>query len=263
VLGTSGCTFCDTISFSPVASRQDSVLEQLETGIAKSIHRYNKFIAYFQPYSNTYASVHILKSLFEPVISDPRVVGLALGTRPDCFTSEIIEYCADLNSRTYLTIELGLQSSHDTTLKLINRGHTFSQFVQTVSVLVEKGISIVVHIILGLPGESPEMMIETAKRLAELPINGIKFHQLMIIDKTQLYEEYRSGQVVPLSVSEYAVIVSACIQQMRTDQYIHRLCAQAKQTDGLIAPLWSEEKQSSIQVIHSYMEQHQIVQGKV
>ncbi len=260
--GALGCVFCSNASFSPVSATRDTVLAQLESGIEQSKKRFRKFIGYFQPYSNTYASVNVLKNLYEPIINHPDVVGLSVGTRPDCFSPDIYDYCADVHARTYLCVELGLQSSHDSTLLRIRRGHTFSQFCETVEHLHTRGIETAAHIILGLPGETEEMMLATAKQLAQLPVQGVKFHQLMVIEGTPLCEEYRTGTFEVLNLLDYAQILSKCIEVMRPDQHIHRLMASASVANGLVAPLWSTSKQDALNALGKHMEANDVFQGK-
>ena len=164
-----GCSFCDNRSFSPVATSAKPVLAQLQEAALKAPSR-AAFIAYLQPFSNTYGDVKALKNAYEPLISFPRVVGLAIGTRPDCFTEEIYNYLEEVSSRTYLSVEIGLQSAHDETLALHNRGHTVDDFRRCVASLSKRGIETVAHVMLGLPPETPEMMLETAREIArQLP----------------------------------------------------------------------------------------------
>lgn len=257
----SGCIFCDNRSFSPAAENQESLLKQLGNIINRFQGRFNAFIPYLQPFSNTYGSVDKLKSVYEPLLSIPQVIGIAIGTRPDCFTDEIFDYLHDLSKRTYLCIELGLQSVHQETLDKLNRGHTFSDFCSTVEKLNNCGIETVAHVMLGLPGESVQMMTETARKLSQLPVSGVKIHQLMIIKGTELENRYNSGLVEPLTLQAYTEILCEFISRLRPDQYIHRLMADSKKELGLIAPLWSEKKQQSLSRIYSYMESNNVKQG--
>jgi len=258
---TRGCSFCDNRSFSPVALDSSSVISQLAASIQKASPRYELFIAYLQPFSNTYGSVEKLKSIYEPVIAVPGVVGLAVGTRPDCLSSDIYAYLADIDKRTYLSIELGLQSADDKVLQYNNRGHTFADFKVAVQELAERGIESVAHVMLGLPGDTRESMLTTAEECAKLPVSGIKIHQLMVIRGTQLEEWYNRGEIMPLELEEYAGLVSDFISLLRPDQYIHRIMADSKKEHGLIAPLWSAEKMKSIAFIQNYMDQNNIIQG--
>ncbi|MBD3345736.1 MAG: TIGR01212 family radical SAM protein [Chitinivibrionales bacterium] len=255
-----GCLFCDNRSFSPAAQNIDSPLEQLKNSIARA-EKYSAILPYLQPFTNTYGSVEYLKSVYEPLICLPKVVGLAIGTRPDCFNEEIYSYLKDLETRTYLNVELGLQSSHPETLRRINRGHGWDEFVKCVNELASKNIETVAHIIIGLPGETPDMIYTTARKLASLPLTGIKIHQLMIIKGTPFESWYISGKAVPLSLPAYAKLVGEVISFLNPKQHIHRVLADSRPEYGLIAPLWSAEKLKSLNYIRSYMDKNSIVQG--
>jgi uncharacterized protein len=262
VKSLSGCTFCDNRAFSPAAEATGSALDQLQKSISRASTRYKAFIAYLQPFSNTYGSVDRLRAVYEPLINVPGVVGLAIGTRPDCFTDEVYDYLGDLAGRTYLSIELGLQSSHDATLALVNRGHTFGDFAVTVKRLAAPGIATVAHAVLGLPGESSAMMFETASSLAALPVSGVKVHQLMIIKDTPMERVFTEGKVSALTIEEYAPLLSGFLSRLRPDQHIHRIMAEIDNSaTTLVAPAWSAHKQASMQFLQSYLEKNEVVQG--
>lgn len=256
-----GCSFCDNRSFSPVALESSSVTEQLHTAIDRASTKFDMFIAYLQPFTNTYGSVEQLRSLYEPLINIPGVIGLSIGTRPDCLSNEICKYLIDLSKRTSLSIEIGLQSAYDKILMLNNRGHTFHDFKKAVERLSTGNIDIVAHVMLGLPGDTRDTMLYTAKKLAAMTVNGVKIHQLMIIKDTDLELQYNSDQCTPLTLIEYANLVSAFISHLRPNQQIHRIMADSKPEYGLIAPLWSAKKMSSLAYIRKYMEDNNIFQG--
>ncbi len=256
-----GCIYCDNVAFSPVAQSTAPVMVQLKKGIARA-KRFKRYIGYFQAFSNTYAPVDQLKNAYEPVISFPNVVGIAIGTRSDCFDQEIFDYLADINRRTYLSVEIGLQTCHNSTLKLINRQHSFEDSVDAIKRLSEWEIETVVHIMLGLPGESREMMMETAKKIAALPISGVKIHQLMVIKNTRLEKDYYlTGKLNPLTLEQYAELVGEFLSHLRPDQIIHRLMADSRVESGLVAPLWSANKTNSLRFIQNYLQQNHIFQG--
>ncbi len=255
-----GCHFCDNLSFSPAAFNSCSPVEQLKNAINRA-SRFDLFIPYLQPYSNTYGSVSLLRSVYEPLLEIPKVVGLTIGTRPDCFTTEIFEYLDKLSARTFLSVELGLQSSHDCTLTMINRHHTFANFVNTVERLANSGIETVAHVMLGLPGETAEMMAETAHRLSMLPVSGIKIHQMMVIENTRIHQWYEDKTYTPLTIEEYAKLLGDFLCRLRPDQHIHRIMADSKPEYGLIAPLWSADKNISINFLHEYFKKTSMVQG--
>jgi len=258
-----GCLFCDNRSFSPVAGDLQSVKTQIERAIALSPPKYNAFIVYLQPYSNTYASVERLASVYEPIITLPRVVGLAIGTRPDCFSEELYDYLHGLSKRTYLSVEIGLQSAHDQTLVAYNRGHTVEDFRACVSSLAKRGIETVAHVMLGLEPETHAMMMDTARFVAALPVTGIKIHQLMIIKGTPLEPRYGEGNPTCLTLEEYAPLLCKFLSWVRPDQFIHRIVADSTSQRGLVAPLWSAEKLQALRYIHAYMDREQTIQGSM
>ncbi|NLD98509.1 MAG: TIGR01212 family radical SAM protein [Fibrobacter sp.] len=256
-----GCSFCDNSSFSPVALCENNPVDQLLSIIQRAKH-FDAFLPYLQPFSNTYGSVELLRSVYEPLIAISGVVGLAIGTRPDCFSEAIFSYLKELNSGTYLSIELGLQSSHNSTLEKINRGHTFEEFSKTCETLSRLNIETAAHVMLGLPGETPEMVIKTAQRLAELPVHGVKIHQLMIIKNTEFQRWFEDGYITLLTLQQYAELLDAFISNLRADQYIHRIMADSKPEYGLIGPDWSQHKNESIAFIHAFMDRVGTVQGR-
>lgn len=260
---TVGCLFCDNRSFSPVAHLlEKSPREQLVEAISR-IRKVNVvFLPYLQPFSNTYGNVEALRSVYEPLLEVDRVIGLAIGTRPDCFSETVYSYLAELSKRTYLSIELGLQSSHDGTLAASNRGHTYKEFTEAVYSLSRLGIESVAHVMLGLPGETPEMMVTTAQRLAELPLTGVKIHQLMIITGTEYEALYKKNEIRLFSVDEYAEVLSAFLRHLRPDQHIHRIVANSTVENGLIAPEWSADKMGTLHTLQHYLNSHAVRQGE-
>ena len=233
----------------------------MQEAVLKASVSYGAFIAYLQPFSNTYGDVITLASLYEPLISFPHVVGLAVGTRPDCFTTDIYNYLEDVSSRTYLSVEIGLQSAHDETLALHNRGHTVEDFRHCIGELSKRGIETVAHVMLGLPPETPEMMLETAREIAGLPVTGVKIHQLMIISGTDLHKKFERGEIGCLTLEGYAEILCDFLSLLRPDQFVHRIVADSSEKNGLVAPLWSAEKIKAINHIHAYMNEKQTCQG--
>jgi radical SAM protein (TIGR01212 family) len=256
-----GCTFCDNRSFSPVALSEWDVTRQVTDVISRVGKRFSLFIPYLQPFSNTYGSVERLRSVYEPLLKIPGVCGLAIGTRPDCISNEIYEYLSDISKRTYLSVELGLQSGDNGLLSACNRGHTVEEFSAAVEKLAELGIETVAHCMIGLPGETKEMMIATATLCARLPLHGVKIHQLMIIRDTALELMHSAGEVPVFSLLEYTKYLCAFLSILRPQQYIHRLMADSTPQNGLIAPLWSARKAQSLQFIAHYMDENNVVQG--
>jgi uncharacterized protein len=260
---TTGCFFCDNRSFSPVAHQLGKIPEEQLLDAISGIRRKNvAFLPYLQPFSNTYGSVEYLRSIYEPLLAVEGVIGLAVGTRPDCFPEPVFEYLGGLARTTYLSIELGLQSIHNKTLEACNRGHTFEEFIKVVERLSRMRIESVAHVMLGLPGETSEMMIATAKRLAQIPCSGVKIHQLMIIKGTEFEKKHIKNEVRLFSVEEYAEVLSEFLRYLRPDQHIHRIVANATVENGLIAPMWSADKMGTLQQLQRYMTVHNVWQGE-
>ncbi len=252
-LSSDGCIFCDNRSFSPQAESRLKPEEQLRRVIARSEKRFRLFLPYLQPYTNTYAKLPILREIYESLLVDQRVIGLAVGTRPDCLPGPVREYLQSLNERTYLSVELGLQSANNRVLREINRGHTFEDFQAAVEDLAKRGIETVAHVMIGLPGESVDSMLNTAEKLSRLPVNGIKIHQLMVIRGTRLEGALREGRLTVLSLERYAEIVAAFLDRLRGNQTIHRIMADSREEYGLVAPRWSEDKPGSLKYIYDYL----------
>jgi radical SAM protein (TIGR01212 family) len=263
-ISADGCSFCDNRSFSPVAITTESLLGQLKSAIEKDRQRHKAFIAYLQPFSNTYGTRMRLQEIYEPLIAFPGVVGLAVGTRPDCFTGEIYGYLEDVSKRTYLSVEIGLQSASNEALEKNKRGHTVEAFKKAINELAGRDIETVAHVMIGLPpGTFGDDAIATAKLLASLPVTGIKIHQLMIIQGTQMQNWFDKGEINALALDEYAEILCDFLSHVRPNQHIHRIMADSTEKNGLIAPLWSssEEKMKSIAYIHGVMDKRGLVQG--
>ena len=220
-----------------------------------------KYIAYFQARTNTYAPLNVLKEKYESVLKLKDVVGISIATRPDCISEECLEYLSELNKKTYLTIELGLQTIHETTSKLINRGHDLKCFEEMVKKLRDKNINIVVHIINGLPYETKEMMMETVKYLNKLDIQGIKIHMLHVLKNTKLGEMYEKEPFDILTKEEFVEIVCEQLQYLRKEIVIHRLSGDPDPNE-LIEPSWLIKKLCVLNDIDKYMAKNNIVQGQ-
>ena len=248
-----GCAFCDNRAFSPVHADRSPPAAQVLSAIDKYIGKYKLFLPYLQPFSNTYAPVDKLQSVYEPLLSIDGVIGLAIGTRPDCLGESICGYLGNINRRAYLSVELGLQSGHDSVLSRMNRGHTVRDFRDAVTRLDRLGIETVAHVILGFPGETESMVEETAAMLAGLPVSGVKVHQLMIIEGTPLERMYQSGGARALTLEEYAALLRKFLAGLRPGQHIHRLAADSTPERGLIAPLWSADKMKAVNYINGQL----------
>lgn len=259
----SGCIFCSAKGSGDFAgNKEDDLLTQFNNIKSKLNNKWpdTKYIAYFQANTNTYAPVSVLKKKFEQVLTFPNVVGINIGTRPDSITNGCLEYLKDLNKRTFLTVELGLQSMHDDTLNLINRGHNLKCFDECVSRLRNNNINVVVHIINGLPCETKEMMIDTVRHLNKLDIQGIKIHMLHVLKKTKLEHYYNETNFRLLTKEEYVNIVCDQIEELRETIVIHRLTGDGAK-DDLIAPLWTLKKVSVLNDIDKELKRRGTYQG--
>jgi len=264
-ISTGGCIFCeDGGSFSQAHSGQLSIDEQLDTSIKKLKDRFGakKFISYFQAYSNTYAPVEKLKSLYDEAVSHPEVVGLSIGTRPDCVDEEKIRLINSYTENHHVWVEYGLQSIHNKTLKLINRGHSSEDFIKAYELTRKfgKDIKICVHVILGLPGETRQEMLETAKVLADLGIDGIKIHLLCALKDTELEKMYNRGEFNPLSSEDYVDTVCDYLEILPKETVIHRLAGNGLKKI-LVAPKWLPEKFKVLNLIDRELERRGTFQG--
>ena len=237
-----GCTYCNNQSFSPgYGGKQQSVSEQLQKGIDFFSYKYPemKYIAYFQSYTNTYDNIDKLIALYEEALSHPDVVGLIVGTRPDCMPDELLEYFAELNKRTFLIIEYGLESTLNSTLDFINRGHTYEESVEAINKTAAKGIYTGVHMILGLPGESKDQILAHADKLSKLPITTIKMHQLQLIKGTIMARQYREHPewFNLFNVDEYIDLCIDFAERLNPNFIIERFVSQSPKS-LLIAPDW-------------------------
>jgi uncharacterized protein len=240
-IGEMGCSYCYNPSFSPFSDREKPLLlaAQLEKGKKKS--RKALYLAYFQSYTNTYAPIETLKTLYDQALSDSEVIGLSIATRPDCITAEILDLLENYNQRCHLWVEYGLQSAHDITLNRINRGHSVADFEKAVGLTRDRGIAVCAHIILGLPGETAAMMMQTIDLLNKNKIDGVKFHHLQVIRNTPLAGEYADGKVrLYESLKSYIPILCDCLERLSPAIVVHRLASQVTAGELLIAPHWAE-----------------------
>jgi radical SAM protein (TIGR01212 family) len=239
-----GCLFCDPSGSGAVGiERQLSVAEQIEHGKEVMSRKYkaSKFMAYFQPFSNTLAPVSQLRALYDEALAVNDVVGLAVGTRPDCLPPEVLDLLAEYHQKTYLWLELGLQSSHDHTLSWLRRGHDFATFVRACHEAKERALRVCAHVILGLPGESREDLLATADALADLQVEGVKLHLLHVLQNTPLGDLYSEGKVEVLEKEAYVELVVDVMERLPPTTLIHRLTGDGPR-DKLLAPLWSLNK---------------------
>ncbi len=237
-----GCTYCNNQSFSPgYGGKQKSVSQQLEEGIEFFSHKYPemKYLAYFQSYTNTYDSIDKLIALYKEALAYPNVVGLIIGTRPDCMPDELLDYFADLNKKTFLVIEYGLESTLDSTLQFINRGHTHAESVEAIKKTAARGIYTGAHLILGLPHETREQILSHADEISKLPLTTVKLHQLQLIKGTVMAKQHREHPewFDLFEVDEYIDLAIDFAERLNPDFIIERFVSQSPKS-LLIAPDW-------------------------
>lgn len=261
--GTGGCIFCSSNGSGDFAGNINDSLQQQFENISQVMRKkwpQCQFIAYFQANTNTYGTIEKLKQTFEPFINKKDVVALAIATRPDCLSDDICDYLYELSQKCDLYIELGLQTIHDQTAKLINRGHDFQTFVSAVQRLRQRQLHICVHIINGLPYETYEMMLETAKVVGQLDIQALKIHNLFILKNTQLYHMYQENPFPLLKRDEYISLVVDQLSYIPAHIVIERLTGDAP-LDDLFEPLWSIKKVTILNDIDKLMKSKNIYQG--
>lgn len=264
VKSSGGCIFCDDSgSFSNAHDNKLSIEKQLEVGIEKLKKRFKakKFLSYFQAYTNTYGSVEHLKKVYDSAFSHEDVLGLSIGTRPDCVDEEKIKLISSYAENNYVWIEYGLQSIHDKTLQFINRGHDSKDFIDAVKLTQNKGINICTHVILGLPGETRKDMLETAKAIADLKINGVKLHLLCALKGTKLEHIYNQGLYTPMEEQEYVETICDFLEIIPPEVTIHRLAGNGLK-ELLIAPKWLDKKFKTLNMIDKELERRGSYQGK-
>jgi radical SAM protein (TIGR01212 family) len=262
-VGVGGCLYCNARGSGTGAfSRGLSLAAQLEEGMDRLGRRYgaSRFIAYFQSFSNTYAPIETLRSLYREALANPQVVGLSIGTRPDCLSPEVLDLLADIARDRLFWLELGLQSAHDDTLKLINRGHDAACFSQAVRDAADRGLEVVAHVILGLPGEGPREMAATARYLGGLPLQGVKIHLLYVVRGSALENLYRQGSYRPLEEEEYIRAVADFLELLPPHLVIHRLTGDPH-PEELVAPAWCREKSRVLTGIREEMDRRGRRQG--
>lgn len=262
-LSTGGCIYCDNRTFNPAyCQRKDSVARQLEAGKQFFARKYPemKYLAYFQAYTNTYASIDHLRQLYEEALSVKDIVGIVIGTRPDCVSDELLDYLEELNQRSFLIVEYGVESANDETLRRINRGHTFEQSRLAIEKTHQRGILTGAHIILGLPGEDAQENLRQAPIISSLPIDILKIHQMQIIRGTRLAEEFERSPFHIYSVEEYIELISCYIQRLRKDLVLERFVSQSPK-ELLIAPQWGLKNHEFTDLLNNYLKNHQIHQG--
>lgn len=265
--GTGGCTYCNNQTFSPEYCKPTrTVSQQVEEGIGFFHHKYQAqhYLAYFQSYTNTYDTIDKLKAIYDEALAFPKVVGLVVGTRPDCVNDELLDYFAELSRKCYVMIEYGIESTNDETLEFINRGHDFACAEKAIVATAARGIKTGAHIILGLPRESREVILGHAAKLSRLPIDALKIHQLQLVRGTRMAKQFVENPewFNLFSASEYVDLVVDFLERFNPDIAIERFVSQSPQK-LLIAPEWGLKNFEFTAKIEKRLEERDTWQGKL
>ena len=264
-ISTGGCIFCNNRTFNPsYCDSRHSISQQLEEGKRFFARKYPdmKYLAYFQAYTNTYDSLARLQALYEEALSVDDVVGLVIGTRPDCVSDELLDYLSALNQRTFLIVEYGIESANNLTLQFINRGHTFEQSREAISRTHQRGILTGGHIILGLPCEDAEESIRQASLISALDLDILKIHQMQVIRGTALEKIYEQKPFYIYTPEEYIKLIARYIQHLRKDLVLERFVSQSPE-ELLVTPHWGLKNYEFTNLLVNYLRQHHIRQGQL
>ncbi|NCA70418.1 MAG: TIGR01212 family radical SAM protein [Sphingobacteriia bacterium] len=263
VKGVGGCTFCNNVSFSPNAKDPPTISEQLDAGRAVLAKRTGarRFMAYFQAYTNTYDPIERLRERYDTALVHPDVIGLSVGTRPDCVPEAVLDLLARYRARgKEIWLELGLQSADDRTLARVNRGHDFADFRTAVAAAQRRGIPVCAHLIVGLPGEGHAAALHSLDRVLELGVAGLKLHPLHVVRHTRLAIDWRRGEYTPLELAEYVGICADMIERTPPEVTYHRLTGTAA-ADVLLAPQWCGRKWAVLNAIEAELHRRGTRQG--
>ena len=261
-LGIGGCSFCGDRGAAAVGVQTELPLaEQLQRSKAylRQKFRAERFLAYFQAYSNTYATVELLREVYATALADPGLAGLIIGTRPDCLPEPVLDLLAELNEQTYLWLELGMQTMHDQTLAAINRGHDHACFVDAVQRCQARGLRICAHLILGLPGETRQQILASVRELNRLGVDGVKLHHLHVLKGSRLVNDYQQGRLRLLERDEYVQLVCDALELLDPRIVIHRLMGDGR--SELVAPDWSRRKLEVLNLIDAELVKRDSRQG--
>jgi hypothetical protein len=261
-LGIGGCSFCGDRGAAAVGVQTELPLaEQLQRSKAylRQKFRAERFLAYFQAYSNTYATVELLREVYATALADPGLAGLIIGTRPDCLPEPVLDLLAELNEQTYLWLELGMQTMHDQTLAAINRGHDHACFVDAVQRCQARGLRICAHLILGLPGETRQQILASVRELNRLGVDGVKLHHLHVLKDSRLVNDYQQGRLRLLERDEYVQLVCDALELLDPRIVIHRLMGDGR--SELVAPDWSRRKLEVLNLIDAELVKRDSRQG--
>ncbi len=259
-----GCVFCDNRSFSPSRRvRIRDIRDQINDGISRLKRRYkcDHFMAYFQPATNTYAPVERLRPLYLSALEDPRIVAMAIGTRPDCVPDDVLDLLEEVAQKTWLTVEYGMQTMHDRSLDWMNRGHHHDAFLDAMERSVGRGFDICAHIMLGLPGESPQDMLATAREAASCGVNALKIHNLYVVENTPLAQMVRDGSVTLMSRDEYVDTLVDFLELTPPDVVVERISGEAP-GDYFVGPAWCLDKPGILAAVKEEFERRDTWQGR-
>ena len=265
--GVGGCTYCNNNTFNPIYCKPEkSITEQLNEGIAFFSKKYKtqKYLAYFQAYTNTYADIELIKELYIEAVNHPKVVGLVIATRPDCINEQLITFLTSLTNKYFISLELGIESTLNKTLEIVNRCHTYEETKQAFNIASGRGIHLGAHMIIGLPGETKTDMLNHATEISKLPINSLKIHQLQIVKHTLMAKQFKRNpeQFLLFSVDEYVDLITEFLARLRTDIIIDRFISESPK-HLLIAPKWNGLKNFEIVAkIDKRLKERELWQGR-
>ncbi|AIR64076.1 TIGR01212 family radical SAM protein [Cedecea neteri] len=254
-IGRGGCTFCNVASFADEAQQHNSIAEQLAHQ-ASRVNRAQRYLAYFQAYTSTWAEVQVLRSMYQQAVSQSSIVGLCVGTRPDCVPDSVLDLLSDYHAQGYeVWLELGLQTANDKTLHRINRGHDFACYQETTRRARARGLKVCSHLIVGLPGEGQQQCMDTLEKVIETGVDGLKLHPLHIVDGSIMAKSWRAGRLEGIGLDEYVVTAGEMIRHTPLDVVFHRISANARRPT-LLAPLWCENRWAAMVDIDKYLLAH-------
>ncbi|MEH0832862.1 TIGR01212 family radical SAM protein [Pectobacterium cacticida] len=254
-LGRGGCTFCHVASFADEQMQQHSIAQQLESQAGK-VNRAKRYLAYFQAYTSTYAEIKVLESLYQEALQQAEMVGLCVGTRPDCVPDAVLDLLSHYHDRGYeVWLELGLQSASDKTLRRINRGHDFACYQETTRRARARGLKVCSHLIVGLPGEDAQRCLSTLEQVVETGVDGIKLHPLHIVEGSTMAKAWRAGRLSALALYDYVETAGEMIRHTPPDIIYHRVSASARRPT-LLAPLWCENRWTAMVELDRYLQTH-------
>ncbi|RPH20815.1 TIGR01212 family radical SAM protein [Buttiauxella warmboldiae] len=254
-IGRGGCTFCNVASFADESQQHHSIAEQLERQ-SRLVDRAQHYLAYFQAYTSTWAEVQVLRSMYQQAVSQTNIVGLCVGTRPDCVPDSVLDLLSEYHDKGYeVWLELGLQTAHDKTLHRINRGHDFACYQETTRRARARGLKVCSHLIVGLPGETQAHCMQTLEGVVATGVDGIKLHPLHIVSGSTMAKSWQAGRLQEIELAQYATIAGEMIRHTPLDVVYHRISANARQPT-LLAPLWCENRWAGMGAINNYLIEH-------